>query len=114
MAMEKNRYDANALRDYARNVLGKAGLASGYADDVARTLVEGDLMGHDTHGLALLPGYVRELQAGTMTCDGKPEVVSDRAATLLWDGHRLPPVRRSQSAPVLVIIAGSCSAMTSL
>jgi L-lactate dehydrogenase len=90
MAMEKNRYDANALRDYARNVLGKAGLASGYADDVARTLVEGDLMGHDTHGLALLPGYVRELQAGTMTCDGKPEVVSDRAATLLWDGHRLP------------------------
>ncbi|SKC89257.1 Malate/lactate/ureidoglycolate dehydrogenase, LDH2 family [Burkholderia sp. YR290] len=90
MAMEKNRYDADALRDYARNVLGKAGLASGYADDVARTLVEGDLMGHDTHGLALLSGYVRELQAGTMTCDGKPEVVSDRAATLLWDGHRLP------------------------
>ncbi|MPW20794.1 Ldh family oxidoreductase [Paraburkholderia sp. CNPSo 3157] len=90
MAMEPMRYDASTLRDYARKLLCKAGLDNGYAEDVARTLVEGDLMGHDTHGLALLPAYLSQLEAGTMTRDGKPEVVSDRLATLLWDGRRLP------------------------
>lgn len=88
--MEPMRYDAGTLRDYACSVLTKAGLDSGHAADVARTLVEGDLLGHDTHGLALLPGYVAQLEAGTMTREGKPEVVSDRAAALLWDGRRLP------------------------
>ena len=88
--MQTIRYDAGALCDYARDVLCRAGLDKGYADDVARTLVDGDLMGHDTHGLALLPGYVRELEAGTMTRDGTPEVISDRPAALLWDGRRLP------------------------
>jgi LDH2 family malate/lactate/ureidoglycolate dehydrogenase len=89
-AMESCRYDANALRDHARAVLLNAGLASRYADDVARTLVEGDLLGHDTHGLALLPRYVGEIEAEMMTRDGQPVVVSDRAGALLWDGCRLP------------------------
>ena len=70
--MEPIRYAASALRDYARNVLANAGLATRHADDVARTLVEGDLLGHDTHGLALLPGYVAQLEAGTMTREAAP------------------------------------------
>jgi len=88
--MEPIRYSASALRDYARNVLCNAGLDSRYANDVARTLVEGDLLGHDTHGLALLPGYVAQLEAGTMTREGTPQIVADRPAALLWDGGRLP------------------------
>ncbi|WP_204117289.1 Ldh family oxidoreductase [Paraburkholderia sp. C35] len=88
--MEPRRYDAHALRDYAYGLLCNVGLASRYAQDVARTLVEGDLLGHDTHGLALLSGYLGALSAGTMTRDGAPEVISDRAAAMLWDGCRLP------------------------
>ncbi|RYY94335.1 MAG: FCD domain-containing protein, partial [Comamonadaceae bacterium] len=52
--------------------------------------VEGDLLGHDTHGLALLAGYVKEIESGGMTRDGAPEVLSDRPAAVLWDGMRLP------------------------
>lgn len=63
-------YRADALRDYASALLQKAGLAPSKADSVARTLVEGDLLGHDTHGLALLAGYVKELESGGMTRDG--------------------------------------------
>ena len=88
--MTDARYDSEALRQYATDVLCAAGLEAGHARIVAHTLVEGDLMGHDTHGLALLAGYVGELEAGTMTRHGAPDVLSDRPAALLWDGRRLP------------------------
>ena len=49
-------YRADALEDYASALLQKAGLEASKAGSVARTLVEGDLLGHDTHALALLAG----------------------------------------------------------
>ncbi len=84
------RYDAAALTRFATRLLQQAGLAEPMALTVADTLVQGDLLGHDTHGLALLAGYVKELEAGTMTREGAPLVVSDRPAAVLWDGQRLP------------------------
>lgn len=86
---------AEALAAYATALLAAAGLPPAAADTVARTLLEGDLLGHNTHGLALLPGYLAELASGAMTPDGQPETISDRGSTLLLDGHRLP-------GPVLV------------
>lgn len=83
-------YDADALRRFAADLLQRAGLATPMAECVANTLVDGDLLGHDTHGLALLAGYVKELESGGMTRDGAPEVLSDRPAAVLWDGRRLP------------------------
>jgi LDH2 family malate/lactate/ureidoglycolate dehydrogenase len=83
-------YRADALVAYADALLQKAGLAAPMAASVARTLVEGDLLGHDTHGLALLAGYAKELEAGGMARAGAPEVLSDRPAAVLWDGRRLP------------------------
>ncbi|AET92473.1 malate/L-lactate dehydrogenase [Burkholderia sp. YI23] len=86
----RTRYPAAELQDFAQRLLIKAGMEDVKAHAVARTLVDGDLMGHDTHGLALLPGYVGELERGAMTRSGEPEVISDRGASLLWDGRRLP------------------------
>lgn len=84
------RYSAEELAAFAARLLQAAGLDDAPADTVARTLVEGDLLGHDTHGLALLAPYVKELEKGTMTRSGEPQVLSDRGASLLWDGRRLP------------------------
>ncbi len=83
-------YRTDALIHYADALLQKAGLATAPAASVARTLVEGDLLGHDTHGLAQLAGYVKEVEAGSMARDGVADVVSDRPAAVLWDGKRLP------------------------
>lgn len=55
-----------------------------------RVLVEGGLLGHDTHGLALLAGYLSELDQGRMTRRGSYDVVNARGAAALWDGKRLP------------------------
>lgn len=84
------RYSVDELSAFALALLQAAGMDEAPARAVAQTLVEGDLLGHDTHGLALLAPYVRELENGGMRRSGKPDVVSDRGASLLWDGRRLP------------------------
>lgn len=84
------RYRADALVDFAHALLAKAGARDDIARDVAEVLVDGDLLGHTTHGLQLLPGYVAELEKGTMTGTGEPEVVGRRPAAQAWDGRRLP------------------------
>ncbi|MEO9100973.1 MAG: Ldh family oxidoreductase, partial [Burkholderiaceae bacterium] len=75
---------------YATDLLVAAGLTAPMAASVAETLVEGDLLGHDTHGLAQLPGYLKEVESGGMTKSGEPQTVSDKPAAVLWDGRRLP------------------------
>ena len=84
------RYASQALRQFARDLLMGAHLEQDVATVVADILVEGDLLGHDTHGLALLAPYLRELEAGTMTRSGQHQVVNERAAGAVWDGRRLP------------------------
>ncbi len=84
------RYAADALCATAASLLGAAGMDAEFARDVATTLVEGDLLGHDTHGLALLATYLAELEAGTMRASGTYRVLNERAAAALWDGARLP------------------------
>ncbi|HVE90281.1 MAG TPA: Ldh family oxidoreductase [Burkholderiaceae bacterium] len=84
------RYSTQALQELANDLLARADLDPSMAAVVAEVLLEGDLLGHDTHGLALLAGYLRELEAGTMTKSGKHRVVEERAASALWDGDRLP------------------------
>jgi L-lactate dehydrogenase len=60
------------------------------AADVAAILVDGDLLGHSTHGLQLLAPYLREIDAGSMKRSGAWRTVNRRTATELWDGQRLP------------------------
>jgi L-lactate dehydrogenase len=84
--------------EWATKVLEKTGLPSEPAEVVAAGLVEGDLYGHSTHGLALLPDYVEELQNGAMERHGRPQVVADAGAIAIWDGMRLPGVWTTQLA----------------
>jgi LDH2 family malate/lactate/ureidoglycolate dehydrogenase len=84
------RYDTAGITAYAEAVLTAAGMPADRARDVAGVLVEGDLLGHDTHGLDLLAPYVADIEAGRMGLEGDPVVLKDRAAVLAWDARRLP------------------------
>ncbi len=84
------RYHPSALADFAADLLGHAGLEADKARVTAETLLEGDLMGHTTHGLALLGPYVAEAEAGRMAGRGEPEIIADAPAAQTWDGRRLP------------------------
>jgi LDH2 family malate/lactate/ureidoglycolate dehydrogenase len=84
------RFQAAALRRFARELLQRAGLPDDKSESVGDILVEGDLLGHDTHGLQLLGTYLAELEAGRMTADGEPELLADSGIVQAWDGRRLP------------------------
>jgi len=84
------RYAVDTLVAFARALLERAGVRADIAQDVAEVLVDGDLLGHTTHGLALLGGYLSDLEKGAMAKDGEPAVVNARAAAEIWDGGRLP------------------------
>ena len=83
------RFSVTELTAFAVSLLTKAGMPEASAKAVATTLVDGDLLGHDTHGLALLAPYIKEIETGGMNVEGGPTVTSDRAASLVWDGRRL-------------------------
>lgn len=84
------RWRASDLREFAFDLLGKAGMPGDRAAVVADILIEGDLMGHTTHGLQLLVPYLKSIEAGAMTLDGDPEIISDKGAVRTIDGRYLP------------------------
>ena len=79
-----------ALTDWASSLLIARGTDPEKAATIAQILVEGDLLGHDTHGLALLGPYLRKIDEAVLKPSGTYDVISDRPAAMLWDGGGLP------------------------
>jgi LDH2 family malate/lactate/ureidoglycolate dehydrogenase len=90
MTPSSSRHAASDLLAFSRSLLAAAGMPEDKARSVAEILVDGDLLGHTTHGLQLLPSYLREVETGSMRVEGAPEVISETPATLTWHGRRLP------------------------
>jgi L-lactate dehydrogenase len=88
--MTPPRYQADDLRRFARRLFVAAGLDRDMASVVANTLVEGDLLGRTTHGLAMLAPYLADIESGRMARSGEPVVLRDLPAAVTWDGQRLP------------------------
>jgi LDH2 family malate/lactate/ureidoglycolate dehydrogenase len=84
------RYAPDTLRRFAKELFTRAGLEDDKAQAVAYYLVEADLMGHTTHGLALAAWYLQSVADGVMKPKGMPDVVSDRGPAIAWRGQRLP------------------------
>ena len=76
MTTTPTRHAASALHTFSRDLLVAAGMPGDKAEAVAGILVEGDLLGHTTHGLQLLPAYLDEIVGGGMACTGEPVVLS--------------------------------------
>ncbi|MCB9307330.1 MAG: Ldh family oxidoreductase [Lewinellaceae bacterium] len=85
-----NRYRHSDLTGLAASLLSKAGLDDACSRVVADTLLEAELLGHRTHGLALLQVYLQEIESGNMSKSGMPQTVNDLGATVTWDGNYLP------------------------
>jgi LDH2 family malate/lactate/ureidoglycolate dehydrogenase len=86
----KKHYDAKVLTAFAGELLAAAGLSTSRAEVVARILIEGDLMGHTTHGLQLLGPYLKGIKDNSLLLDGEPDVISSRPVAEVWDGKHLP------------------------
>ena len=87
-----DHYRHEALQRYAADLLRGVGYPEEPARVTAAHLVAADLMGHTTHGLALLPPYLTEADEGRTTLTGTHEVVSDAGAVCVWDGGYRPGI----------------------
>jgi L-lactate dehydrogenase len=85
-----DRYSAPSLADFTAALFRAAGMDDDKAQSVARLLVLTDMLGRSTHGVALAPLYLAQLEQGLMAPRGEPRVLKDTGATVVWDGDYLP------------------------
>jgi LDH2 family malate/lactate/ureidoglycolate dehydrogenase len=83
-------YRAEDLLSFAASLLSASGMPTERSRIVAELLLEGDLMGHTTHGLQLLAPYLDAIRSGAMLPAGEPDIVADRGSAVTWDGNWLP------------------------
>ena len=123
--MSNPRYKYNALMDLVVALGTKVGLPADRARTQAEILLEGDLMGHTTHGLALLPGMLSGLESGAIRASGDQIQVSDHGSTIVWDADRLPGTwmlteaiseacRRIDKHPVMTVVLKRMSHIAAL
>jgi L-lactate dehydrogenase len=84
------RFAASDLEAFAQRVYESVGMAPHMARSVARLQVLTDAMGRMTHGLAMAPLYLQEIEKGTMALSGEPQIVRDGEVSAVWDGGYLP------------------------
>lgn len=84
--MESIDIHPQALRDAAMMILEAGGSEPKEARIVADHLVLANLSGHDSHGVGMLPAYVRSLSNGTLNPNRKVELIRDDGAIMMFDG----------------------------
>jgi len=73
------------LRTYVYEIFCAAHAPDAVAQRIADSLVESNLVGHDSHGVLRVPEYVERIQAGTLCLDGQVTIVQETPATALID-----------------------------
>jgi LDH2 family malate/lactate/ureidoglycolate dehydrogenase len=76
-----------ALCDLAKAILIASGVPAAKAGLVAESLVAANLRGVDSHGIYLLPHYIRQLRAGNIVAAADGHIISESDACLLYDGE---------------------------
>ena len=81
---------SDRLLAISRAVIGAVGTPPEFANDVAESLVEGNLCGHDSHGVMRLPQYARMAKDGKVLAGARATVDTPRRPGLAMrrvDGH---------------------------
>lgn len=76
------------LRVTVDRIFRAAGCEAPEAAAIANHLVDANLAGHDSHGVGMVPEYVRAIREGRMRLNGHVRIVSDGGAVLVLDAGR--------------------------
>lgn len=77
---------AAELNAYVERICVAAGSSAGEAGKIAAQLVEANLRGHDSHGVGMIPQYIANVRAGTLTPNQSVRVVSQTNVITVLDG----------------------------
>jgi hydroxycarboxylate dehydrogenase B len=77
---------ADPLRQFVRDIVSAGGSRPDEAAEVARHLVEANLKGHDSHGVGMIPSYVRALGIGHLRPNVELKTVKELGPIGVFDG----------------------------
>ena len=77
---------AEDLRSLARAIFVATGSDADEATIVADHLVEANLCGHDSHGVGLIPTYIRDRRDGYLHANGHAQLVQEDGVIGIFDG----------------------------
>ncbi len=86
MRAAMHRFSDVQLRRVVRTLLERAGSEPSEAAQVSDHLVDANLRGHDSHGIGLIPHYVRNITNRTMHPNTGLSLVRDGGAVMQFDG----------------------------
>jgi len=80
--------DTEAIRLWTYQLWRAAGSCEEEARLTADHLIGANLSGHDSHGLSVVPGYVRSLSSGELQLNQRISVTTDTGSLVVVDGNR--------------------------
>ncbi len=80
-------YAPSQLEALATAIFGAAGAPPDIAAHVAHSLVESNLVGHDSHGVLRIPSYLELVEKGAVVPAARPSVSKETATTAAVDGN---------------------------
>jgi len=78
---------ATNLEDVCRRIAAARGSTAEEAEQVAINLVAANLKGHDSHGVGMLPRYIKATFTGELNINSHAEVVADHGVIVQIDGN---------------------------
>ena len=81
------KVSAERLHKIGAALLAGAGASQSEADTVARGCVAANLVGHNSHGVILIPSYVERIKVGHIVPGAPFEIVQESTTTTVIDGH---------------------------
>jgi LDH2 family malate/lactate/ureidoglycolate dehydrogenase len=81
-------FPARQLRKVTAEIFSAVGASNENAETVAHSLVEANLLGHDSHGVIRIIEYVKQVRSGALNPLGHPEIVHETPTTVRVDGNR--------------------------
>lgn len=88
MATAKVQYSPEKLAKFVSGLFRAAGVAESEANEVATSLVESNLRGHESHGVLRVGDYLAALRTGELCGGVEWEVLTETPAVLVADGRR--------------------------
>lgn len=100
-------FAADYLRQLNVRLFEKMAVPPDVAGAVSAAILENCLYGHDTHGMVLIPRFLRDIESGTIRPDARMEVLRKSHSTVLMDGHRgFGPLTMQEAMQEAMGIAG--------
>jgi uncharacterized oxidoreductase len=81
------KISAERLHKIGAALLVGAGASQAEADTVSRGCINANLVGHDSHGIILIPSYVERIKVGHIVPGAPFKIVQESPTTTVIDGH---------------------------